>query len=220
MTDPVLWIDILSDPAITLASRAWQKGKAETWGILSRAIKAGYIEHRMTPYQFQVHIKLTADPQYFNACPVCKTATRMTDISCTNCQVDLRIARRRAIEEEFNQYTDSPPPSAPIAISSPIQATPPHKPSQLAISLLWLGRFIYAVGGTLALLYSLYVVGFLFGWVNAVVALIIFPATYFLLPFYTLFMYGDLTLLIANYGVGITAFLLSYIANRIDPKIE
>jgi hypothetical protein len=33
-------------------------------------------------------------------------------------------------------------------------------------------------------------------------------------------MYGDLTLLIANYGVGITAFLLSYIANRIDPKIE
>lgn len=142
MTDntPTVWIDILSDPAVTLAARAWGKGKAETWGILSRAIKGGYVSQRMTSYQFQVNVKLLVDPQYFNHCPVCKAATQITDHSCANCHVDLGIARRTIIEEEFKNFPIPPAPSpTPVLpkktdgklIAGLKNTSPPTKPRQV-----------------------------------------------------------------------------------------
>jgi hypothetical protein len=75
---------------------------------------------------------------------------------------------------------------------------------------------VYGVGGLAALLYSLYVLGNLLGWRVAVVGLVIFPITYIFLPFYLFFVYGDLTLLIVNYGVGFLAFALRFIGARIS----
>ncbi len=219
--NPTVWIDILSDSAVTFAAQVWGKNKAETWSILSRAIEAGNISQRMTHYQFQVHVKLTADPEYFNYCPVCKTATRITDISCTNCQVDLAIARRPLIEEEFKNFPI--PPSSPsshtsISVSQYIPQEVPHMDNEnagfIAKLFFFLGNFIAYAGGILALLYTLFVIASLFGWVNAIIALIFFPLAYTLFPFYLALEYGNLTLIILNYGVGVIAALFVYLGNR------
>lgn len=57
---PTVWIDILSDPAVRLAARAWGKDLPETWGILSRAIKAEDISQYMPLTQFDVYL----NPEY------------------------------------------------------------------------------------------------------------------------------------------------------------
>lgn len=55
---PTVWIDILSDPAVRLAARAWHKDLPETWGILSRAIKAEQLSQYMPLTQFDEYIAL------------------------------------------------------------------------------------------------------------------------------------------------------------------
>lgn len=111
------WIDILSEAAVTLAAHAWGKGKAETWSIISHHIDGGNFRQRMTLYQFQANVKLIADPTFFHQCPVCKTTHHISDLSCTNCHVDLNIARRHLIEEEFKNFpiplAPTPPPVLP-----------------------------------------------------------------------------------------------------------
>lgn len=138
MTDdpPTVWIDILSDPAVSLAAHAWGKGKAETWGIISRHIDAGNFRQRMTLYQFQANVKIIADYQFFQHCPVCKTPHRPSDLSCSNCRVDLNKARRYLIEEEFKNFPIPPAPTPPPVLPKPkevrtvIQPKPKDPPTQ------------------------------------------------------------------------------------------
>jgi hypothetical protein len=173
MTDdtPTVWIDILSDPAVRLAARAWHKDLPETWGILSRAIRAEQISQIMPLTQFDSYIAIVVSAQ------------------------------------------TSPPQIQP-------DTTPVPSPVKEQENLLVLiGNLIYIFGGSLAFINSLYVAFLLFGWVNALVGLVLAPVTYLLLPFYTFLVLGDPTLLIFNYGVGVTAYLLTYIGSNLNKKL-
>lgn len=57
MTDDLQWIDALSEPAVTLAAYVWKKDPAETWGILSRAIKAEQLSNPIPFPEFQAYIQ-------------------------------------------------------------------------------------------------------------------------------------------------------------------
>lgn len=62
MNEEIKWIDALSEPAIALASHVWKKDPAETWGILSRAIKNEELSSHLPLTEFQDYIRLFIPP--------------------------------------------------------------------------------------------------------------------------------------------------------------
>lgn len=52
MTDPILWIDPLHDLSVRYAAELWGKDLPETWGILSRAIKAEDLSNPVPVHEF------------------------------------------------------------------------------------------------------------------------------------------------------------------------
>lgn len=55
--DPVLWIDPLHDLSVEFAAKSWGIGKAETWGILSRAIKNEELSSPIPAQEFTEYIQ-------------------------------------------------------------------------------------------------------------------------------------------------------------------
>jgi hypothetical protein len=78
------------------------------------------------------------------------------------------------------------------------------------------GSFIAIVGGLVGFVLSLLVIYSELGGVAVVVALFIFPATFGLVPFYTLLAYGSWTLLFINYGSMVAGWALHILAERIE----
>lgn len=78
-----------------------------------------------------------------------------------------------------------------------------------------LGSFIGIAGGLLGFVLSLLVVYAIAGGGGVLFALFIFPLTWVLIPFYTLFEFGSWNLLVINYGAGIAYWLLHTLADRL-----
>ena len=81
-----------------------------------------------------------------------------------------------------------------------------------------LGSLIAIAGGLLGFVLSLLVVYAIGGGGGVLLGLFIFPATFALVPFYTLFVYGSWNLLLINYGSMAAGLFLHRIADNMEKQ--
>lgn len=79
-----------------------------------------------------------------------------------------------------------------------------------------LGSLIAIVGGVLGFVASLYIVFELAGIGGVLVGLFVFPLTFALVPFYTLFVFGTWNMLLLNYGSMVAGWILHGIADNLE----
>jgi uncharacterized protein YraI len=95
-----------------------------------------------------------------------------------------------------------------------------RKVDNMSKFLRGLGNFVFIIGGLLGFVLSLFVVYAVAGGGGVIASLFLFPLTFTLVPFYSLFVYGNWNLLLINYGSAIIAWTLYKIAENVDEKAK
>jgi uncharacterized protein YraI len=95
-----------------------------------------------------------------------------------------------------------------------------RKADNMSKFLRGLGNFVFIIGGLLGFVLSILVVSAVAGVGGVIASLFLFPLTFTLVPFYTLFVYGSWNLLLINYGSAIVAWTLYKIAENVDQRAK